>query len=74
MDNSDIFFFDSFPLVLQCGFDLAALCENEHAGSPLVETVDGKDYFSGFEAAFADVVVEDVLDGAGFVGLCFDGQ
>ncbi|MBU2596728.1 MAG: hypothetical protein KJ757_04100, partial [Planctomycetes bacterium] len=42
--------------------------------SPLVEAVDGKDYFPRPEIAFANVVVEDVLDGMGFVGLGFDGK
>jgi len=55
-------------LVLQCHLNFPALCEDKHAAGPLVKAVDGKDYFSGPEIAFADVVVEDVLDGMGFVG------
>ena len=68
MYDGDIFFLYRLPSLLQYGFNFPALCEDKHAGSPLVEAVDGKDYFFGPEIAFADVVVEDVLDGMGFVG------
>jgi len=68
VNNGDIFFFYRLPLVLQCHLNFPALCEDKHAAGPLVKAVDGKDYFSGPEIAFADVVVEDVLDGMGFVG------
>jgi len=74
VNDGDVFFFDALPLVLQCGFDFPTLCEDKHARSPLVEAMDRENYFSRFETAFADVVVEDVLYGTGFIGLGFDGQ
>ncbi len=68
MYDGDVFFFDALPLVLQGHFNFAALCEDKRAAGPLVEAVDGKDYFFGPEITFADIVVEDVLDGMCFVG------
>jgi len=70
----DVFFFCVFPLGLQLHFYFFAFCEDEHAGSPLVEAVNGENFVSRFVIAFAHVIGQDVLGGSGFVCFCLDSQ
>ena len=72
MDDRKVFLFRFFPLGLEAQLNFLTFCKDKHAGGPLVEAMDGEDAVTRLQAAFADIIGQEVVSGPCFVSLRCD--